>query len=85
MDFVAALALARCGVAVTRRGWQGRFWIVRAEKSLMGTYIGETGLTRMRAEEPSAEDRHAKDWQRFVRVLPDDWTGCDAPDGKHER
>ncbi len=83
MDFCAALALAQCGVAVTRSGWKGQFWIVRSGKSLMGRYIGETGFTRMRAGEPDEEDRRASDWQPFIRSLPDDWEGCDAADGRH--
>ena len=84
MDFAAALALVHCGVAVTRHGWKGRFWIIRDGKSLMGTYIGETNLARMRVAEPSLEDRRATDWQCFTRMLPDDWTGCDAGDGRAE-
>lgn len=82
MDYTAAHALACCGVAVARHRWKERFWIVKDGKSLMGSYIGETGLARMRAGEPSADDRAAADWQRFIRVLPEDWTGCDAADGR---
>ena len=85
MDFDAAEALARYGVAVTRDKWRGRFWIIRSGKSLTGAYIGETGLARVQAGEPSPDDRRATDWRRFVRVAPDDWEGCDAGDGKQVR
>ena len=48
---------------------------------MYGHFIGETGFTDVRAYVFTDEDKNATDWERFTRVLPDAWEGCDVPNG----
>ena len=79
MNFEEALELGRRGVRVCRPGWEEDFLLVREGRPVRGRFLGESSLARMRGWEPSDEDRLARDWRLFRRVLPDDWEGCDMP------
>lgn len=79
MNFDDALSLAARGNFLTRSGFGGTFLALRDGNIMRGRFIGETGLTEMKAYAPDQEDHRAEDWKIFHRVLPDAWEGCDAP------
>ena len=79
MNLDDAFSLAKQGCFLTRPGFGGKLLALRDGKILRGRFIGETGMTEMKAYALSKEDHQAKDWKIFHRVLPDAWEGCDAP------
>ncbi len=80
MNITEALLRMEQGDLLTRPALQPRFLVRRGGRLLAGAYIGESGLAEMHAHTLSQEERAAQDWIPYTRVLPDEWTGCDAPD-----
>ena len=83
MRFEEALLLAGKGQLITRPGYGVSFAAIREGQAVYGHFIGETGFTDVRAYVFTDEDKSATDWERFTRVLPDAWEGCDVPNGKN--
>ena len=81
MNIHEAHSLLEQGGLLTRPALRPRFLALRGGKLLLGSYVGETSLTEMRTHSLSAEEEAAQDWTPYIRVLPEEWAGCDAPDG----
>ena len=81
MRFEEALSLAGKGELITRPGYGVSFAAIREGRAVYGHFIGETGFADVRAYVFTDEDKSAADWERFARVLPDAWEGCDVPNG----
>ncbi len=82
MRFEEAYELAEQGELITRPGYGDMFVARRGGRIVKGRFVGETGFADVRACTLTDEDRQAADWERFVRVLPDAWEGCDMPNAR---